>query len=217
MGGAHAPRGARRACRDRRRRVPPDAAEREDDGTHARRDDLAAIRRRDPREVVVTDDLQDPRFADLRRKCAERGITIMRRGACWLLEGPGVRLLVRDLRSVGDVDLQPAREYGRGSAPDLLPGVAALVAIEESRGQHPSQFTARTATPSSAAYVLRGRGVHLIVASLRSVLSGDLEPTRQRYPAGISCHQSVSRSVNVSYCGRSSCAIMRFNTSARRS
>ena len=58
-------------------------------------------------------ELHHQRHAHLREQCAERGITISRRGECWLLEGAGVRLLVSTLRMVHDSDLRPVRQYAR--------------------------------------------------------------------------------------------------------
>ena len=61
----------------------------------------------------MTDELADPRHNHLRQQCAERGITILRRGLGWQLEGGGICLLVIDLKFVSDSDLKPVRDFGR--------------------------------------------------------------------------------------------------------
>lgn len=48
----------------------------------------------------------------LRRVCAQRGIRIEKNGAAFRLTGPGVSLLVSDLRFLHDADLEPPPNSG---------------------------------------------------------------------------------------------------------
>jgi hypothetical protein len=48
---------------------------------------------------------------DVRRICAERGITISRRGVAYVFTGPGISLICADLWLLNERDFEPAYGY----------------------------------------------------------------------------------------------------------